>query len=304
MRQIIPFKKELPFKTKVCDITSISLEREINVQDDGVVSGVFHITGDYKMNEGSINREDFSFDLPFDITLDPRYDVKTVTADIDDFYYDVINEDTLKVNIDLFVEAEYLPESETKLPNEILDIEVDEKEKLSEESREGENDVIEDEMINEEEIINKIEEEKCEECIRKDREESQNTDVTLEDTKVIEEDTLDIMKETNIESNSVKEIEKDKKEDDRIISPSIKFEEKKTEELPQNKENVISTYDLFSNLDDTETYTTYYVYIVKEEDTIDKILVKYGITKEDLEDYNDITEIKAGDKVIIPKKSE
>ena len=29
--------------------------------------------------------------------------------------------------------------------------------------------------------------------------------------------------------------------------------------------------DLFSNLDNTETYTTYYVYIVKEEDTIDKI---------------------------------
>ena len=35
----------------------------------------------------------------------------------------------------------------------------------------------------------------------------------------------------------------------------------------------------FSNLDDSETYTTYYVYIVKEEDTIDKILIKYGITK-------------------------
>ncbi len=30
--------------------------------------------------------------------------------------------------------------------------------------------------------------------------------------------------------------------------------------------------DLFSNLDNTETYTTYYVYIVKEEDTIDKII--------------------------------
>ena len=62
--------------------------------------------------------------------------------------------------------------------------------------------------------------------------------------------------------------------------------------------------DLFSNLDSTETYTTYYVYIVKEEDTVDKILIKYGITKEELESYNDITEIKPGDKVIIPKTSE
>ena len=107
MKQIIPFKKELPFKTKVSEITSISLERDIEVTEDKVVSGAFHITGDYKMNEGSISREDFSFDLPFDITLDPRYDISTVNADIEDFYYDIINEDTLKVNIDLFIEAEY-----------------------------------------------------------------------------------------------------------------------------------------------------------------------------------------------------
>ena len=76
MKQIISFKKELPFKTKVSDITSISLERDINVEDDGIVTGMFHITGDYKMNEGSINREEFSFELPFDITLDPRYDTR------------------------------------------------------------------------------------------------------------------------------------------------------------------------------------------------------------------------------------
>ena len=127
MKQIISFKKELPFKTKVSDITSISLERELKVEDDGIVTGVFHITGDYKMNEGSINREEFSFDLPFDITLDPRYDIHTVKSDIEDFYYDVINSDTLKVNIDLFVEAEYLSEpikdeAEETLEEDILNI--------------------------------------------------------------------------------------------------------------------------------------------------------------------------------------
>ena len=104
MKQIVPFKKELSFKTKVSEITSISLEREINVEEEGIITGVFHITGNYKMNEGSINRDEFSFDLPFDITLDPRYDISTVKADIDDFYYDVINSDTLSVNIDLFIE--------------------------------------------------------------------------------------------------------------------------------------------------------------------------------------------------------
>ena len=243
MKQIIPFKKELPFKTKVSDITSISLEREINVLDDGIVTGVFHITGDYKMNEGSINRENFSFDLPFDITLDPRYDVKTVSSDIEDFYYDVINEDTLKVNIDLYVEAEYLPESEIK--EEVIEISDDD-------TREEMKDDLQEDIIN--------------------------------DGNNVDEDT--ILEVEPIKIEKLDDIHEDKKEG-------------------ENREETIDLgMDLFSNLDSTETYTTYYVYIVKEEDTVDKILIKYGITKEELESYNDITEIKPGDKVIIPKTSE
>lgn len=243
MKQIIPFKKELPFKTKVSDITSISLEREINVLDDGIVTGVFHITGDYKMNEGSINRENFSFDLPFDITLDPRYDVKTVSSDIEDFYYDVINEDTLKVSIDLYVEAEYLPESEIK--EEVIEISDDD-------TREEMKDDVQDDII--------------------------------DDGNNVDEDT--ILEVEPIKIEKLDDIHEDKKEG-------------------ENREETIDLgMDLFSNLDSTETYTTYYVYIVKEEDTVDKILIKYGITKEELESYNDITEIKPGDKVIIPKTSE
>ena len=230
MKQIISFKKELPFKTKVSDITSISLERELKVEEDGIVTGVFHITGDYKMNEGSINRENFSFDLPFDITLDPRYDINTVKSDIEDFYYDVINNDTLKVNIDLFIEAEYLPEP------------VKEEEKVEE---------------------------------------------------LVQEEILDI--EPMEESFN--------REEESKVEEKPNIEEVKLEELPIEEREEIGT-DLFSNLDNTETYVTYYVYIVKEEDNIDKILNKYGITKEELEDYNDISNIKAGDKLIIPKCNE
>lgn len=229
MKQIVPFKKDLLFKTKVSEITSISLEREIDTSEEGVITGVFHITGDYKMNEGSINRDDFSFDLPFDITLDPRYDMSSVKADIEDFYYDIINNDTLKVNIDLFIEAEYLEEEP----------------------------VMEEQVVEEpvrEEVTQEVREEKEEEKM----------------------DTIDIKKD------NAKDVVSDEiREDDNITAS-----------------------DLFSNLDDTETYTTYYVYIVKEEDTIDKILVKYGISKDELESYNDITNIKPGDKVIIPKTYE
>lgn len=234
MKQIIPFKKELPFKTKVSEITSISLERELEVLDDGIVSGVFHITGDYKMNEGSINREKYSFDLPFDITLDPRYDINTVNADIEDFYYDVINEDTLKVNIDLFIEAEYLPEE----PKIVEEVDVTEEK-------------TDDMRTNEEEREDIVEED-----IKEDIPQVEEVKVTEVNDAQDRDDTVDIGK------------------------------------------------DLFSNLDNTETYTTYYVYIVKDDDTVEKILTKYDINKEDFENYNDINNIKAGDKVIIPKKCE
>ena len=210
-----------------------------NVEEEGIITGVFHITGNYKMNEGSINRDEFSFDLPFDITLDPRYDISTVKADIDDFYYDVINSDTLSVNIDLFIEAEYLPEDVTK----------------------------EEDTLDEKAETEEIEEVRVEKI---------KVDDVKDDIPVVDEKKEEIMGKIGTE-----EIKEETRDNDNITAS-----------------------DLFSNLDDSETYTTYYVYIVKEEDTIDKILIKYGITKEAFEDYNDITNIKPGDKVIIPKTSE
>lgn len=255
MKQIIPFKKDLPFKTKVSDITSISLERKIEILDGGIVTGTFYITGDYKMNEGSINREKFSFDLPFDITLDPRYDVNSVKADIEDFYYDVINEDTLKVNIDLYIEAEYLPD--TSLDNNIL--------------------------------------------TEEDKSDNEMNDVQKEDEPV--EEDRNIMMESKSDSKNGEniEIEKDKE----VTSEKINNDDATMNDSDIERNDVDDfANDLFSNLDNTETYTTYYVYIVKEEDTIDKIISLYGVTKEDIENYNDITSIKPGDKVIIPKTSE
>ena len=255
MKQIIPFKKDLPFKTKVSDITSISLERKIEILDGGIVTGTFYITGDYKMNEGSINREKFSFDLPFDITLDPRYDVNSVKADIEDFYYDVINEDTLKVNIDLYIEAEYLPD--TSLDNNIL--------------------------------------------TEEDKSDNEMNDVQKEDEPVEEDRNIMMELKSDSKNDENIEIEKDKE----VTSEKIKNDDSTMNDSDIERNDVDDfANDLFSNLDNTETYTTYYVYIVKEEDTIDKIISLYGVTKEDIENYNDITSIKPGDKVIIPKTSE
>ena len=105
MKQIIPFKKDLLLKTKVSEITSISLEHEYKINND-LITGVFHINGDYKMTDGSINREKFDFELPFDIALDSRYKEDTMVVDIDNFNYQIVNDDTLEVHIDLYVDGE------------------------------------------------------------------------------------------------------------------------------------------------------------------------------------------------------
>ena len=49
-----------------------------------------------------------------------------------------------------------------------------------------------------------------------------------------------------------------------------------------------------------ETYVTYHVHIVREDDTVESICQKYEINKEELSYYNDITTIKMGDKLIVP----
>ena len=105
MRKIISFKKELTFKTKVCEITSISLEHIIKEKDEDLISGEFLINGEYKMTEGSINKEKYDFKLPFDIALNSNYDIETIKLEIDNFYYEIVNNEVLKTTIDLLVEA-------------------------------------------------------------------------------------------------------------------------------------------------------------------------------------------------------
>ena len=56
-------------------------------------------------------------------------------------------------------------------------------------------------------------------------------------------------------------------------------------------------------VESNETYTTYKVYIIRENDTIEMIMQNYGITRDLLEQYNDLNEIKIGDKLIIPSIS-
>ena len=64
---------------------------------------------------------------------------------------------------------------------------------------------------------------------------------------------------------------------------------------------VKNTTPIFKTFDDNkETFVTYNVHIVRDEDNIESICLKYGVTKEELSYYNDINIIKLGDKLIVP----
>ena len=244
MKKIIPFEKELMFKTKVCEITAISIEHNYKMEDDDLISGNFLISGEYKMTEGSINREKFEYTIPFDIALDSRYDTNNIVVDIDDFNYSIINNDILKVRIVLYIDGDLIKNNE----NNQLELK-------------NNNNEIKEESIN---LEKEVEEPQIEKSVNYDRKEEK--ELSKEDVQP--EIELNI-ENINVNNNSV--------EDDSKYASS-----------------------LFNNLESGETYSTYHVYIVKEEDTIDKIMEKYSVSKEDLSNYNDLNDIKPGDKVIIP----
>ena len=191
MKKIVPFKKDIIFKTDIEEVTSISLEHSLEKKQEYTIGGNFVVSGEYRMTESSISKENFSYELPFEINLDEKYDLKDVTIDIDDFYYEIINNKVLSISIDVAIDK------------------LEEKEVVKEDTKEE----LEEEMI----------EERC---------------VDLEDVSV--------------------------------------------------------------QMNEQEVYKSYKVYIVREGDTIESILEKYGVTKIDLENYNDLSTFNINDKILIP----
>lgn len=198
MKKIIPFSKDIEFDTNVAEINSISLEHTLKLKEENLVSGEFIVSGTYKMTDTSLNTDNFEYKIPFDISIDKKYDTKDINIDINDFYYEVINNKILSINIEVSIDG--LKEKEEK------------------------------EVVEEPEV--------------------------LEET--LENDNL------------------------------------------ERKESEESAKSIFEDLDENERYSVYKVHVVTENDTIENILQKYEITKEELEAYNDLKDMQIGDKLIIP----
>ena len=259
MKKIIPFEKELLFKTSVNEITAISLEHNLDLSSEDTISGNFIITGEYKITEASIQKESFTFELPFDIALGTRLNTKECVIDIDDFNYKLKDSNTLYVKIDLYIEGEEEPlEERVEPPQEETTLELPDREAPVEED--------------------------IKEVVADQPEEPRTVNIV--------KDLPKMASEVNIMSNKA-DIEPEDTTVNNNVNTNININNNK-------EENTNTLSSIFNDLSDNETYATYLVYIVKEDDTIDKIIEKYGVDKDKLELYNNLSEIKPGDKLIIP----
>lgn len=105
MKSIVPYTKDITFNNKIAEICSLSLEHEINTSETEI-NGVFIISGEYKSHGLSVNKESFVNKLPFSIDITENIIPSSIEFEIRDFTYEVVDDETLRVNIEFSVEAE------------------------------------------------------------------------------------------------------------------------------------------------------------------------------------------------------
>lgn len=271
VKKIIPFRKDLEFNTPLYEVTSISLEHHLTKKTDTLISGNFIISGDYKQTESSENKDPFNFTLPFDIALATKIDLDDMLLDVDDFYYET-GKNTLKVNIDLLLDATEIGEPE--------------KEKEDRENINGKDvESIDSNTYNDNEA-SRVPDEFNDVNYKKPQLENlpnslDNSGVSLDDIQ--NDNFMDSINNDNVSDNGTSN----------IVNSNININE---------NQNINENNNLFASFETADTYTAYRVYLIKEDDTIDTILKKYNVTKDDLSAYNDLSDIKYGDKIIIPYK--
>ncbi len=245
MNCIIPFTKDIKFNTNICEILSISLENEYTVNDNEIL-GNFIVSGDYKSHEVSVNKAHFEHVLPFSVNLTTRIDADSIDFAIEDFTYEIIDKNILKVNIEYSINA----------------LELKEEEKIFE--------------------------------------------------PVEERDTLDTILDSISEELEEPKLEEERKEDDdqmdTLVEEKKTLEEEKTETYEETRDDKISPEEENAILESVnpneDTFVTYHIHVMSETDTIETICAKYNTTQNLLGEYNDLSTIAIGDKLIIPDSNE
>lgn len=186
MKQIISFEKEIAFKTMIGEVTSISLEHTLAFQGPSTISGDMIVSGTYKMTEASTLEEDFQYAIPVDIMLTKDLEEDNRSITIHNFTYDIRNEDTLHLYIDVLVKGREVIELEEEIPtlerNEEIApkleniVEEDNKEILSESEVEESKKVI-DNIMNSEPKQEEVPTPVLQEEIKEEKPEVQDTKV-------------------------------------------------------------------------------------------------------------------------------
>ena len=273
MKKVVPFTKTISFRTMIAEITDIEVNHTLALNENHEVVGDILVDGKYKMTDARQIEEEFHYKLPFTIDIDERYNLDNLEIIISDFYFEIINEEDLKINVEIEmdgIEENKLPKLEEKgnsleEVSEVLDTEEDF-------VRNKEDDILIPVEIEEKkeklEVPQNNPLHKLSEEIKKD--------ILTEDIPLVEVTKQEAKKEIKKETTSVKQ-EKD------------------------NNTSSTNMSSIFSSLASSEeTFSTYYVYMVRETDTIESIIDKYQTTKEELQNYNDLTNVKVGSKLIIP----
>ena len=318
MRKVISFDKELEFKTMIGEITSISLDQDLSFQDDSTVSGELVVSGKYKLTAASRLEDDFLFHLPMEIVLTERLDSKTRNVTIEDFRYEVEDNDILLCHIDLLVEGvEIIDDIESDSSDS--DIRETTGSSASEIVDSSHDTGIKSELSEEElrpvevtDIVTPIESTFSTSVVSSQREESfmdvapvissnvsdksidVDVDISVNNNVTDTADTnTNVNTNTNINSNAIANSSSN-------ASSTAIIETADTKDLKDQEESD-GVGSLFSSFKDSdETFATYSVYIFRANDTIEMIMDKYQVTKEELESYNDLSSLTIGSKVIIP----
>lgn len=231
MNKIIPFTKVITLNERFDEIKKIALDETLKLEEPYLVKGDLIIRGCYK-NE--LKEEDFTYPIPVEIAIDSKYDTSKCSINIDDFYYEIINEQSLRVKIDLVLDDLYYLEEDKKVEELVL-----------EDNRNDYNDFYDDiDYKDDNELVNNL-----------------------------------------LDNNDLK----------------------KADELNNNKEfknPTESIEDLFKETNEEKEYSIYSVYVLSENDTLEYVLDKYKVTREDLMPFNDLDKLQVGSKLIIPSIDE
>ena len=233
MKENYLIEKEIKFSNNIAEIISISLEEKHEFKDNKV-EGNFIVSGEYKIHEISLNKEKFSYKIPFIQEIKNDIDPETLELEITNFVYDSDNDN-------LYVTINYLITGDRK---DILLF--DDEEDLDEFLKSREVDFVIDDINNDiDNCLEKQEErvviEDSEENLEEKRE-VKEIEPTVEEVNAINDRDIDQSKEELLKNVNV--------DDDNYITYKVHIvKQEDTEEAIMLKYNI--------TMDDLKEYNNY-----------------------------------------------